>query len=401
MDKIGDYEINSPRWLSLEDFEGEVWKPIEGCETHQVSNYGRVKSLERRIKSKGDSTSHRKACILRVRLYLGYPKVSLLLNGKTMLVSVHRLVAKAFVANPNNYPIINHKNEIKHDNRALNLEWCTTKYNVNYGTGRNRSAMKKIETHGKRICQYTKDGDLVMKYLSVTVASKQNGYNPREIWKACKGKSHTYKGYVWRYERDAFDKYPINIDYSKRKKKQCRPIAKYSTDGTLIRIYEGGMREIRQEYENDSSIYGCLYGGTHTAYGYIWRYKDQIPPDPIPLKRKIVQYSLDYELIAVHDSLSDAARFVNSRHMTPISNCLQGRSITSLGFIWKYEDEGKPCFRKINQMSLDGSFIRQYRTIGEVLREFGQKKMSSISQCINGNSQSAFGYKWSYEKGED
>lgn len=401
MDKIYDYEINSHRWLSLEDFDGEVWKTIEGCETHLISNYGRVKSLERRIKSRGKATRQRKACILRVREYVGYLKVSILIEGKTKLASVHRLVAKAFVANPNHYQVVNHKNENKHDNRSINLEWCTTKYNVNYGTGRSRAAMTRIENSGRRICQYTKDGKLIMTYLSATVVEKQTGFRYQGVWLACTGKQLTFQGYIWRYEGDSFDKFPTRYDYSKRKKVKCRPIAKYSTNGTLIKIYDGGMRDLKQEYRSYSSINDCILGKSNTAYGFIWRYKDQVPPRPIAQKRKIAQYSLDYELLAVHDSLSEAAKFVKSKHITPISNCLQGRATTSLGFIWRYEDEGKPKFRKINQMSMDGLLVKQFKTIGEVLRVFGQKKMSAITQCINRHSQSAFGYKWSYEKGEE
>lgn len=397
MDKIGDYEVNSKRWLSLEDFDGEVWMGINGCNTHLISNYGRVKSLERKIQGRGSGYRIGKTCILKVRTYFGYLKVSLLINGKTKLVSVHRLVAEAFIANPQNLPVINHKNEIKHDNRAINLEWCTTKYNINYGTGRNRSAMKKMETHGKAICQYRKNGELVMKHQCVTVAARQTGYDYRGISKACKGKSMSYKGFVWRYEEEPFDKYQINRDYKNQKKPKCRTILQYSKDGKLIRVFEDGIRDIRKAFGKSSSIHDCIEGKTLTAYGYIWRYDGQEAPKPIERKKRIVQYSLDYEVVAIHNSLTEAAKSVMAKHSTSISNCLQGRTTTSLGFIWKYEDEGTPLFRRINQMNLDGTLVRQYKTIGEVLRQFGQKKMSPISQCINGKAKSAFGFKWVYD----
>lgn len=394
-------EVNSERWLSLKDMDGEVWKMIDGCNTHQISNYGRVKSLERPLKNRGGSTRLSKTCILKERVYTGYYKVSLFIEGKTKLVSVHRLVAKAFITNPNHYQIINHKNENKLDNRAINLEWCTTKYNVNYGTGKSRSAMTRIETSGKRINQYTKDGELVMTYLSATVVEKQTGFSYRGVWSACTGRQLTFQGYIWRYEGDSFDKYPTKYDYSIRKKAPCRPIVKYSMDGVLIKVYNNGIRELKKEYKSVESIYDCLCGKNHTAYEHIWRYKGDAMPAPIPPKRQIIQYNLDYEIVAKHKSLIDATKYVKSKHSTPISNCLHGRVMTSLGYIWKYEDEGKPVFRKINKMRMDGSFVKQYDTIGEIMREFGLKKLSTISLCINGKVKSAFGFKWSYEEGED
>lgn len=256
--------------------------------------------------------------------------------------------------------------------------------------------MKRIENHGKRICQYTTDGKFVTKYLSVTVASRQNGYNPGEIWKACKGKSYTYKGYVWRYEGDDFEKYKTKPNYSQENYPHGKPIVQYSLSGELIKVYEGGSRELQKEYANISSIRDCLNKKTHTAYGFIWRYFGEDAPQAISKKRKIVQYSLCYELIAVHNSLSEAADFVKSKNSTPICNCLHGRTMTACGYIWKYEDEGKLEFKRIEQLTMDGKHIETYKSIGDVLMAVGANKMSSVSQCINGKAHSAYGYKWRY-----
>ena len=375
----------------------DVRMSINGCKKNHVTNYGRKNILVKKIQERGNGFRISKTCILKVRTYRGYLKVSLLINGKTKLVSVHRLVAEAFIANPKKLPVVNHKNEIKHDNRAINLEWCTTKYNINYGTGRSRSAMKKIETYGKPILQYRKNGELVMKYQSVTVAERQTGYHFWGIWQACKGKSMTYKGFVWRYEGVPFDKYPIKRDYKNQKKSKCRKILQYSKEGELVRVFEDGVRDLKKVYNKTSAIYNCLNGSKLTSYGYIWRYDGQEPPKPIKIKKRIVQYSLDYNVVAIHKSLTEAGKSVNAKHLTPISNCLRGRATTSLGFIWKYEDEGEPIFRRINQINLDGTFVKQYKTIGEVLRQVGQKKMSTISLCLNGKTKSAFGFKWIYD----
>ena len=109
----------------------EIWKDIKGYEgLYQISNYGEVKSLEKKA---GFST--RKEKILKQHLDKdGYVKVYLCKNNKVKFLSVHRLIAEAFIPNPNNFPQINHKDENKQNNKIENLEWCTCKYNINYGT---------------------------------------------------------------------------------------------------------------------------------------------------------------------------------------------------------------------------------------------------------------------------
>ena len=107
----------------------EIWKDVPGYEgLYQVSNYGRVLSLYRYRKKSQNilKTFTRKT---------GYIAVTLQKNGKRETKLVHQLVALCFIDNPNNYPIINHKDENPSNNRVDNLEWCTHKYNSNYGTG--------------------------------------------------------------------------------------------------------------------------------------------------------------------------------------------------------------------------------------------------------------------------
>lgn len=117
----------------------EVWKPIVGFEgIYEVSNYGRIKSLPREKRTKGQ--------ILKPYLNrYGYHVVSLRkeAKGKTYCLKVHRIVAQAFIENPNNYPYINHKDENKTNNNAENLEWCTPYYNTHYGSCIEKSASKR------------------------------------------------------------------------------------------------------------------------------------------------------------------------------------------------------------------------------------------------------------------
>ena len=121
----------------------EIWKDIPGYEgIYQVSNNGKVKSMKR-IRKGGGVLKEK-----MMTLYLdkdGYVKTSLYKNKKKNPMMVHRLVAFAFIDNPNMFPQINHKDENHSNNNVENLEWCDSKYNTNYG-----SRSKKIsgEKHG-------------------------------------------------------------------------------------------------------------------------------------------------------------------------------------------------------------------------------------------------------------
>ena len=127
----------------------EVWKDIAGYEGYyQVSNWGRVKSMERLITYTNSKaiTSHfpvKERIISQKTDRYGYQKVSLKKDKARKLCSVHRLVAQAFIDNPDNLPLVNHKDENRGNNNAMNLEWCTNKYNLNYGNARERMAKAK------------------------------------------------------------------------------------------------------------------------------------------------------------------------------------------------------------------------------------------------------------------
>ncbi len=108
----------------------EIWKDVIGYENlYQISSLGRVKSLG------NGGSNNSKERIMKLKLgSRGYYEVSLCKEGKHKSFTIHRLVAQAFLDNPNNYPCVNHKNEVKTDNRVDNLEWCTQAYNNIYGT---------------------------------------------------------------------------------------------------------------------------------------------------------------------------------------------------------------------------------------------------------------------------
>ena len=166
----------------------EIWKDIEGFEgLYQVSNLGNVKSL---VDSNGVSREKiRKPSICSN----GYLQVILYKNKTIKHFSVHRLVAIAFIPNPNNLPCVNHIDECKTNNVASNLEWCTHKENINYGS-RNERASKAIS---KKVGAF-KNGELVLTFPSTREAGRQ-GFCQFSVSACCRGERNSHKGYEWRY----------------------------------------------------------------------------------------------------------------------------------------------------------------------------------------------------------
>ena len=183
------------RWLSLENYDGEIWKPIVGYEgIYEVSNIGRVKRLaydEYLYKSgKFPYKRHHKDKIIKgSKSIYGYYIVSLTKNRECLHKLVHRLVAKAFIPNPNNLPFINHKDEYPMNNRVENLEWCTPLYNTRYGGGIERNVKSRAESKKgwKRVFQYDLDGNFIASYESLNEVERKNGFKSISISNSCHG----------------------------------------------------------------------------------------------------------------------------------------------------------------------------------------------------------------------
>ena len=117
----------------------EVWKTIEEFDDYEVSNFGRVRSVDRiKIRKNGVPITIKGQIITQVEKCgnsnIPRKSVTITKNGKSYTKLVHRLVAKTFIPNPNNYPQVNHKDENPSNNNVDNLEWCTNYYNHHYGT---------------------------------------------------------------------------------------------------------------------------------------------------------------------------------------------------------------------------------------------------------------------------
>ena len=200
-------EVNSERWLSRESLPGEEWRPAVGYEgLYEVSNYWRIFSLKKVVRSKHNSTQVKNERMMHCVNKCGYYGVQMSKNGMHRLESVHRVVALAFIPNPNDYPQVNHKDENKWNNCVNNLEWCTSKYNNSYGTlnKRRRLIFLNDERRSKPVLQYTMDNVFVAEYPSAAEASRVTGLSKSIIKNVCARRPNQYSagGYKWKYKED-------------------------------------------------------------------------------------------------------------------------------------------------------------------------------------------------------
>lgn len=176
----------------------EIWKTIEGYPNYEVSNLGNVRSLnfhkEKKIKLKTPTKNK-----------FGYLRILLWKDGKPKLQSIHRLVAKAFIPNPDNLPQVNHKDENKQNNCVDNLEWCTASYNINYGTRTERVKQNRTNKQGKEhhlskpINQYTENGKFIKMWDNTMDIQREFGFYQSNICACANGKKNSAYGFIWKY----------------------------------------------------------------------------------------------------------------------------------------------------------------------------------------------------------
>ena len=160
----------------------EVWKDYKNY--YQVSNFGRIfsKRYNKIMKPTLNAYGYYRICIY------DSPK-----HFKNELV--HRIVAQAFIPNPDNLPEVNHRDENPQNNFVSNLEWCSAKYNSNFGT-RNKRIGK---SNSKKVLQYTLDGEFVREWQS-TMECGRNGFNQGHVAECCRGERKTHKDFIWKYK---------------------------------------------------------------------------------------------------------------------------------------------------------------------------------------------------------
>lgn len=180
-----------------------IWKPIKGFKSYQISNTGLIKRANK---------------ILSPFNNQGYLRILLHEGDKHQKKLVHRLVAEAFIPNPDNKPQINHIDLDKKNNHVDNLEWVTNKENVAHAIKHIPERRKQLKQdmskigkkHGRQnginsskpINQYDLEGKLINTFESARDAHRQLGYSYKVISKCCNGNSKTYKGFIWKFANE-------------------------------------------------------------------------------------------------------------------------------------------------------------------------------------------------------
>jgi uncharacterized protein YijF (DUF1287 family) len=168
----------------ITDFDID-WKKIKGVDSfYEINNLGQVRNQKGQILKTSVNSG-------------GYEVIALRKDKIKKQLYIHRLVAKAFLDNPNNYKEINHKDENKLNNKVENLEWCNRKYNAVYGTKLERQRV--ANPLKKKVEQYSLTNELINVWQSITLASKKTGINRANIVQCLRGNGRkTAGGYKWK-----------------------------------------------------------------------------------------------------------------------------------------------------------------------------------------------------------
>lgn len=238
--------------------ENEIWKPIKGYEGYyEISNLGRVKSIERFVKQ-GKLNRHvsEKLKSESINPY-GYPTVTLCKDRRSRSYPIHRLIAEAFIPNPENKPQVDHINTNRKDYSLSNLRWVTSKENSNnektlahcqqntYTKEVSQRSnftkkLRKTKTAPITVYQYSKDGNFIKEYQSSNDACRQTGISASAIRRVINDNTQSAGGYLWT------SKLVDNIKYEHRPNSLSKHVLQFDKDGNFIKEWKS-MNEAAKE----------------------------------------------------------------------------------------------------------------------------------------------------------
>lgn len=257
----------------------EEWRDVKGYEgLYQVSNLGNVKALGRDYyHSNGHALvkHYVKEHIVNGRLRKdGYYDIDLHKDGKLCKKLVHRLVAEAFVPNPNNYRIIHHLDCNKANEKADNLMWCTQSFNVQHAYDFEGKQQAKGEecTSSKKVIQTDLNGNILNVWPSLSTVKEKLGYNPSTLAGCANGHNRSAYGCLWVYGKENI---PRAVERYYAPNKCCKKVAQI-LNGKVIKIYnslkEAGAAVGLKSY---TPISLAIAGRYKESAGYQWKYVNE------------------------------------------------------------------------------------------------------------------------------
>lgn len=238
-----------------------MWKKIiiEGIETqYSISNKGEVRN---------DNTNY----LLKLAKQQGYNQVTLSINKKPKRCRVHRLVAEAFIPNPENKPYVNHIDGIRDNNSVENLEWVTPAENTQHAV---KIGLMK-PTREKAVIQYSMNGEKIAEYISIAEAARQTNSSVEKIVNCCKLERNSHNNFQWRYKSDNLEQL-YKLPERKTKPKKVAQIN--SKTGEIIAIYDSMCQAAKAVNGTQSAITHVIKGDkqTKTHKGFGWKLVDDI-----------------------------------------------------------------------------------------------------------------------------
>ena len=174
----------------------EIWRTIKGYEgLYEVSNLGRVKSLSKKIKNGQGYRITKERVLKNIKDSYNYEVVRLCRNCKNTQPKVHRLVAQAFIKNPNNKPQVNHKDGVKSNNFWKNLEWATCQDNIRHAY---KTGLKNSDSVKKKVAQI-RDGKVLKIWKSQSEAARRTSTSHKTVSSCCRGDAKTAGGFRWAF----------------------------------------------------------------------------------------------------------------------------------------------------------------------------------------------------------
>lgn len=392
--------------------EKEVWRRLDfmGYPNYEVSNMGDVWSLNYGTMSEN-----------RVNKY-GYRRVRLYKDGKRKEFLVHRLVAFAFVDNPNKeeWNIVNHKDENKLNNRADNLEWCDTAYNVTYGTCVERRVATKFkngtwncdelkEINRKPVYKYNFEGNIVERFISQTESYRIDRVGSSML----KSDIPIRNGCFYSYDDNITKEkiwdsiYNFKHEHEKNVRESMIKAYQYDFDCNLVDIHE----DINRLVMDISSIKACLDGEKKFYNKYIWSGVEldksvlQEMVNDIMNYRKIYSYNVDSLEMREYENIDQVESMYSKNR---IRVCCNNVLWTHVGNIWSYTELSKDELNKTKDIIITGNKKRvyQYNLLGDFIKEWesiddcvkaGYTK-TGLHDCFNEISYQHNGYIWSKYK---